>query len=134
MRQVCNLDGTIMFENTEEVNFTIVRGEVKKVDIVGDFLPIEFRVCKDKAHALLLYLDEVVVPETRIGLQSELAKHDIPYFDMDTILQHFNGYSIHSHHWLRFSEGPQTWDELKDRLLSSEGGECLRKHLECKYF
>lgn len=130
MRQIRNLSGTVMWEDLEQVHFTIERGEVTSLDIVGDNLPIEFTFVENKSRALLFYLDEVVVPETRIGLQDTLNRYSIPYFDMDIILKRFNGYTIASHHWLRFDEGPQTWGELKERLLSAEGGECLRRHLE----
>lgn len=85
-----------MFEDEEEIHFEIKRGEVVSLDIVGTRLPWEFSIA-DKKRALLLYLDELVVPEERIGLQRDLELAGIPYFDMDMILKKFNGYTIQSH-------------------------------------
>lgn len=113
MREFGNLKGEVLFLNKVLFNFEIERGELIHYNIVcREHLPYEFRLCKSESKAIMFFLDDRVVPETRIGLSEDLKRAGIPYFDMDMIIQRSNGFSLEDYYWVRFKEGIQTWEDL----------------------
>ena len=125
MRRFSDIAGTVMRKNTPIIDFEIKRGDVVKCELlVNDGLPIEFRFPQPKERALALFLDDRVVPETRIGLQKELKKVGILYFDMDMILHYNCGFSIQDDFWVRFPDREQDFYELQRRLCK---GVIIRK-------
>lgn len=110
MRRICNLSGTIMWKDVPIIEFSIVRGIPKCKRLSSEHLPIEFRSRVTDEEALLLFLDERVVPETRIGLKDALKNAGIPYFSMDAILRKFHGCCYEDSYWLRFEESEQWCD------------------------
>ena len=113
MRRFRDLSGEVLFFNESVFTFNIVRGELIDYCITGrEFLPYEFRLCKSERDAIMFFLDDRVLPETRIGIQEDLKYAGIPYFDMTMIIKYSNGFSFEDNYWVRFSEGIQTWDDL----------------------
>ena len=113
MRRFRDLSGEVLFFNESVFTFNIVRGELIDYCITGrEFLPYEFRLYKSERDAIMFFLDDRVLPETRIGIQEDLKYAGIPYFDMTMIIKYSNGFSFEDNYWVRFSEGIQTWDDL----------------------
>lgn len=120
MRRFSNLEGTLMEKDVSLVSFCIERGEVKYCNILSKDLPLEFLGGLPKETALLIFLDDRVVPETRIGLEEDLKRVGIPYFNPDLLLKFNNGFSIEDHYWIRFRSGVQTYQQLCDKIFVPE--------------
>lgn len=113
MRRFRDLSGEVLFFDENVFTFNIVRGELIDYGITGrEFLPYEFRLCKSEMDAIMFFLDDRVLPETRIGIQEDLKCAGISYFDMTMIIKYSNGFSYEDNYWVRFSDGIQTWDDL----------------------
>lgn len=117
MRRFRNLTGTIMLHDEELVRFKIVNGDVTSVQKLSANLPYEFKFKLSDEQAVLYFLDDRVVPETRIGLQKDLERAGIPYFDPDRILMYNNGNTVTDEYWVKFETGPQSYKEMRDRVL-----------------
>ncbi len=120
MRRFSNIAGTVMRKNIPLINFEIRRGEVVQCDLLSDDLPLEFNCPLSKEQALEFFLDDRVIPETRIGLQEELNRVGIPYFDMDMIIRYNCGCSIQDDYWIRFPDKEQDFYELQRRVYNGE--------------
>lgn len=113
MREFRNLEGEVLFLNKKLFDFKIERGELIEHNIVcREHMPYEFRFDISEQEAIMLFLDDRVLPETRIGLSEDLKKAGIPYFDMDMIIKRSNGFSLEDFYWVRFATGVQTWEDL----------------------
>ena len=120
MRCFRNLTGTIMLCDEELVKFKIVEGGVTVVQKLSDNLPYEFKSKLSDEQAVLYFLDDRVVPETRIGLQKELEQAGIPYFDADKILMYNNGNTVTDKYWVKFQTGPQSYKEMRDKVFKKK--------------
>lgn len=113
MRTFRNLNGTIMHKNCPLIAFIIEKGKVVKLQKLSEKLPYEFQCKVDDEEALLYFLDDRVIPETRIGIQKELQSVGIPYFDPDRILKYNNGSAATDDYWVKFEDGVQKFEDLK---------------------
>lgn len=112
MRAIKDLKGTLYKLNKPLIDFEIERGQITTLDFLDtENLPYEF-IQKNKYSALLTFLDDRVCPDNRIGLQKDLERAGIPYFNLDEILKYSNGYSVQDYYWIRFDDGVQSWEEL----------------------
>lgn len=112
MREIGNVAGTVMKKDTPLVKFVVERGEPIEVELLQQTdLPFEFRCLEPKA-AIMEFLDDRVVPETRIGLDKVLKEAGIPYFSMDAILRYGHGVACDDQYWIRFPGETITWIEL----------------------
>ena len=100
MRSFGNLCGTVMEGDTECIDFEFSRGELKKINVKKkpalfefDNMPVE--------KALLYFLDDRVVPETRIGLQEYLDRAGLGTFNFERIIRYTKGRDITDKYWIR---------------------------------
>ena len=113
MEMIYDLDGTVMFKDEQEIVFCIKRGEVEKMEVVGNTLPGLFRIATNKKRGLLVWLGTRVPPSTRIRLQENLDRAGIPYFSPENLLHYNHGNSVTDSFWVKFENGIQTWEELQ---------------------
>lgn len=122
MIRVNNLSGTIMFEDNELVKFRVERGEVVFVSVIGtENIPYEFSLYKTPEYALLMFLDDRVVPETRIGLQKDLAIAGISYYDPDAILHLNHGACVSDKYWIQFDGDSYKFKEIQTAMFNNWG-------------
>lgn len=113
-----DLSGTLMYRNVELAAFDIVGGVTREFHLLCTnpaYFPFEmgkFQNGSTLVNALLARL----VPETRQGLIEELSKIGINGYDISAILRHQNASSFEDDFWVKFYDGPQTWEELLTKL------------------
>lgn len=118
MKSVGNIGGTIFNINTPIINFKCEKGSVVSIEMLRDekgLLPIEFWI-KPPKTALLEFLIDQVTPETRIGIDEELSKTPVQYYDVERLLRYSHGYNIDTTFWIKQDNDIRCWEgtELED--------------------
>ena len=120
MMEFGSFSGTIMIDNTELVHFEMHKGNVKECTILAEKLvPYEYRICDDVKRATWFFLEDRVVPSTRIGIDEDLKKVGLPYYDPTMLLKFNHGYCVSDHYWIRFDGENLTYEELKKWAMST---------------
>ena len=111
MKSFGNLAGTFMWRNIPQIEFRFRKGELVKFNVINKPNSYEFRFASEE-KAFLLMMNDRLVPETRIGIQKDLKKIGIPYYDVQKILEYTHGFSITDDYWIKLSGEDITWNEL----------------------
>ena len=112
MKSVGNMGGTIFNINTPIINFKCEKGSVVSIEILKNeksLLPVEFWM-KSPKTALLEFLTDQVTPETRIGIDEELTKTPVQYYDVERLLRYSHGYSVDATFWIRQDNDVRCWE------------------------
>lgn len=113
-----DLAGTLMHRDRELASFVIKGGVTTEFHCLcnrSEYFPFEMARYQNGStlvNALLVRL----VPESRQGLMEELSEVGISGYDISAILRYQNASSFEDDFWVRFSDGPQTWEELLHKL------------------
>jgi len=94
-----NLGGTICSEGIPICKFKYLRGEVDELatlNLTTNPLPFEF-IGRQKISSFDLYnfFDARITPETRIGLDKEMAEVGLAYYDPEALIRISGGKCIH---------------------------------------
>ena len=100
MRSFGNLSGTVMENDTECIEFEFKRGELTKINVIKKPNLFEFDTMPPK-KALLYFLDDRVVPESRIGLQEYLDNAGLGFFNFERIIRYTKGRDITDNYWIK---------------------------------
>ena len=100
MRSFGNLSGTVMENDEECIEFEFHRGELKKINVIKKPDLYEFDTMPAE-KALLYFLDDRVVPESRIGLQEYLDKAGLGTFNFERIIRYTKGRDVTDDYWIR---------------------------------
>ena len=111
MKSFGNLTGTFMKKDSPQIEFRFRRGELVEFSVINKPDSYEFRYAPEE-KAFLLMMSDRLVPDTRIGIQKDLEKVGIPYYDPQLILEYTHGFSITDDYWIKLSGEDITWDEL----------------------
>lgn len=117
MFRISNLDGWIMNKDEEVARITIERGELLQYKILSKNLPVEFLIRDSESEAIMDFLEDRVVPSTRIGITNELKAIGIPYYDPTLILNYNHGISFDDTFWIRFVGEQLSYAEIHKRML-----------------
>ena len=108
-----NLGGTIMFRNTPVLNFKFYRGALKVLTPLvpheSKLLPPEFYLMKN-SEALYSFLEDQVTPCTRIGIDEELKKTPIQYYNPERMLRYSHGISVENRYWISQDDDISCWE------------------------
>lgn len=63
-------------------------------------------------EAVLEFLEDRVTPDTRIGIQDDLKRAGIPYYDGKLMIEYNNGNSVMDTFWIKLETGPQTYEDM----------------------
>lgn len=101
------------------VKFTVKDYVVIHCEILADVkeCPVEFWWAKTPEDALLLYLEERLPPETRIGLSKTLRAAGIPYYDPERIIKYSHGYNVSDKEWIQLEGEHYNFNEIEERAL-----------------
>lgn len=123
MFKVSDLEGTLMRVDDEQICFKIEKSEVVDMAVVCDRkkLPYEFRLCKSDKRALLMFLEDRTVPETRIGITEALKKAGIPYYDPAMILKLNHACSVSDGWWIRYKGETMDYSEMHEKMMNNWG-------------
>ena len=113
-----DLAGTLMHKDTPLADFVIKDGvavEFKQLSTENSLFPFEM-IDHPTGSRLVDALLARVVPETRQGLLERLEKVGIHGYNLSEILRFQNASCFDDENWVRFSDGPQSWKELRMRL------------------
>ena len=117
MEGVSNVSGTLMKANDEVISFKLVAGYLEKFEILNrNLLPIDFQLNSSETCAFMIFLNERVVPSTRIRIDKEVKKIGLDYYNPDELIRFNNGRSVEDDYWIRFRDGDQTYESLLHRL------------------
>lgn len=119
MDNIRNLSGVLMRKNTPLVKFSVEDYVVIKCEILTDIenCPVEFRWAKTPEQALLLYLEDRLPPDTRIGLHKTLIAAGIPYYDPEKIIKYSHGYNVSDKEWIQLDGEDYSFNEIEERAI-----------------
>lgn len=114
MMRFGTFSGYIMQDDHALVQFQMEKGDVVSCRILDEErMPYEYRICENPRRATWFFLEDRVVPSTRIGIDEDLKKVGIPYYDPTLLLKFNHGYSVSDHYWIRFEGEELTYAQLK---------------------
>lgn len=117
--------GYIMQEDNALVQFQMEKGSVVSCRILDkDHVPYEFRLCDNPRRAAWFFLEDRVVPSTRIGIDEDLKKVGLPYYDPTLLLKFNHGYSVSDRYWIRFEGEKLTYAQLVEWANNGVPIEC----------
>ena len=114
MKSFSNLTGTFMKKDSPQIKFKFSRGELVEFTVIEKPNSYEFAHAPAE-KAFLLMLEDRLVPDTRIGIQKDLEKAGIPYYDPQMILEYTHGFSIEDTYWIKLNNEELTWEELLEQ-------------------
>lgn len=79
------------------------------------YYPFEMK-CAQTADRLLSFFKERVTPPTRDGLMEDLRISGFSQYSIAALLITSNGRDCQDCYWVRFNEGPQTWNEAWEAM------------------
>lgn len=97
-----NLQGTIMLEDTPLVLFKFVKDRLvykNQLSFNSAILPFEFKKCVNEEMIRNFFYFRIT-PETRIGLEEDMKKHGIEYYDPETLIRYQKGRTFADAYWL----------------------------------
>ena len=100
MRSFGNLSGTVMENDEACIEFEFKRGELIKINVLKKPNLFEFDTMPAE-KALLYFLDDRVVPESRIGLQEYLDKAGLGTFNFERIIRYTKGRDVTDDYWIK---------------------------------
>ena len=114
MIQLCNLGGTIYYRDLPIVTFKYKHDRLQYVSEINKeckVLPFEFLgIDKVTDNLLRCFFDARIVPETRIGLNEELLKTPVKYYNPERIIRYQKGTCIHDDFWVKCDDDNECWD------------------------
>lgn len=119
MKTVHNANCTLMRKNTPVLKFNLVGGYLEEFEVIDEsLLPFDFKLNKFKEDALMVFLQYRVVPETRIGINEEVKKIGLKYYDPDKLFHFMHGRSIEDDYWFKFVDDDDslTYEKLVEEL------------------
>ena len=125
MIRIGSMDATLMWRDKPLFHFVIERGEVIRYEFLCSRddrdLVYEFDFYQSPRKAILEFLDDRVVPETRQGLQHDLKCAGMPYYDPELILKFNHACCVTDCWWLQFSGQNFIWQEIYDGMINNWG-------------
>lgn len=107
--------GCIMKEDLALVEFSMEKGVVTECRILEEEqVPYEYRICKNPRKATWFFLEDRVVPSTRIGINEDVKRVGLPYYDPTLLLKYNHGYSVTDLYWIRFQGETLTYGQLEE--------------------
>lgn len=103
MIRLGNLGGVLFFRDTPIAKFQFKKDRLQYAELFTKdpaILPFEFMDGKINEHKLRCFWDARITTETRIGLEEELKKAGMDYYDPETIIRYQKGISIDDKYWL----------------------------------
>ena len=116
MKEFTNLQGTLLWREEPVLDFEIEKGRVRRLLWKSNRRPLEFTGSLTDDDALLFFLEDRLVPETRIGIHQDIKEMGIPYYDPTKIIRFSHGFSMNDCYWIRFPEEQLTFEELKRKM------------------
>lgn len=125
MVRIGNMNATLMRGDKPLFHFVIERGEVTEYAFLyskdDKDLVYEFWFYQTPERAILEFLDDRTVPETRQGLQHDMKCAGIPYYDPELILKFNHAACVTDDWWLQFDGQNFTWQEIYDGMMNNWG-------------
>ena len=111
-----DLCGYVMYEDTELVKFKFNAGVLVEAEIITDnkqLLPFDFHsTVNNTIRACEIFLEERVVPPTRIGINEELRAVGL-YYDPVILIKLNHGVSVEDHFWIKELDENKKWDDVR---------------------
>lgn len=107
-------EGTLMHHDTPIAHVYIDDRNAVKLDLLSadkTKYPLEMQYISGTA-GLLSFFEERVTPKSRQGLWQELRDAGYQRYSIAAVLIESNGRDCSDPFWIRFKEGPQTWQEV----------------------
>lgn len=98
--------------NTPIIEFKYKSGMLQEMNILTDcitLLPVIFRFRNSSEEALTEFLFENTTPDTRIGINEELMKTPMQYYDLERMLRWHHGYLFGSTYWVKQDDDVSCW-------------------------
>lgn len=111
--------GFIMNEDEPVVSIKLINGILQECNILGTRanLPPEFWLCDCKERAFELFIQDRVPPATRIGINEDVKRVGLPYYDKELLLRFQHGYAVDDPYWIKFEDDEiGTYEQLKQFL------------------
>lgn len=119
MDSIRNLSGVLMRKDIPLVKFSVEDYVVTECEILTGIenCPVEFRWAKTSEQALLLYLEDRLPPETRIGLHKTLIAAGMPYYDPEKIIKYSHGYNVSDKEWIQLDGENYSFNGIEERAV-----------------
>lgn len=112
MFSVGNLGGVLYYDDTPIVRFKFIRGYLEEYQLLSNsLLPFEIRDGIVNGDRLTRFFEARITPDTRIGINEELAKTPIKYYHPERIIRYSSGKCIHDHYWLECDDDNSCWED-----------------------
>lgn len=120
MKTRLTIYGTLMHKNVPLCEFEMLDGfivDYREICQDAREFPIEMHLAKTPQWGLSVFLNDRVVPSSRQGLEKDLARIGMKYYDVSELTKRQNASSCEDDYWVRFeTEGSQSWEELRKRI------------------